>query len=243
MIEPSRIPAQRPARRAPRQRRDRARTLARNASLARRHRSVHDGLMFNDDHRYWQDHFDSRRIADRIDELLVSDTIDAHAKAFIESRDMFFLATCDADGPPAVLVQGRRPRLRARRRRPHARVPRVRRQRHVPVARQHPRQAHVGMLFIDFEQPNRLARQRRRDRRRRRSAPRRVRRARRSSCACGRRRCSRTAVGTSTRCSWSSGPPFVPQAAGRAADPGLEAHDVGAGVPAGSRPRPRRPIG
>ena len=41
--------------------------------------------MFNDDHRYWQDHFDSRRIADRIDELLVSDAIDAHAKAFIDA--------------------------------------------------------------------------------------------------------------------------------------------------------------
>ena len=42
-------------------------------------RAAMDG-MFNDDHRYWQDRFDSRRIADRIDELLVSETIDAHAK-------------------------------------------------------------------------------------------------------------------------------------------------------------------
>ena len=37
------------------------------------------------------------------------------------------------------------------------RVPGLRRKRHVPVARQHPRaRANVGMLFIDFEHPNRL---------------------------------------------------------------------------------------
>jgi uncharacterized protein len=111
---------------------------------------------FNDDHRYWQDRFDSRRIADRIDEVLVSDTIDAHAKGFIESRDMFFLATCDPEGRPQCSYKGGDPGF-------------------VRVLDEHTiafpsydgngmflslgnirGQAHVGMLFVDFEQPNRL---------------------------------------------------------------------------------------
>ena len=49
---------------------------------------------------------------------------------------MFFLATADERGPAAVLVQGRRSGLRARRRRAHHRLPELRRQRHVPVDRQ-----------------------------------------------------------------------------------------------------------
>ena len=61
---------------------------------------------FNDDHRYWQDRFDTRRVADRIDELLVSERIDENTKSFIESRDMFFLATCDTDGHPQCSYKG-----------------------------------------------------------------------------------------------------------------------------------------
>jgi predicted pyridoxine 5'-phosphate oxidase superfamily flavin-nucleotide-binding protein len=61
---------------------------------------------FNDDQRYWQDRFDTRRVADRIDELLVSERIDDNAKAFVESRDMFFLATCDVDGNPQCSYKG-----------------------------------------------------------------------------------------------------------------------------------------
>ena len=111
---------------------------------------------FNDDHRYWQDRFDTRRVADRIDELLVSEGIDDNTKAFIESRDMFFLATCDADGHPQCSYKGGAPGF-----------VRVVDERTIafPVydgngmflslgnIRAH---ANVGMLFIDFEQPNRV---------------------------------------------------------------------------------------
>jgi predicted pyridoxine 5'-phosphate oxidase superfamily flavin-nucleotide-binding protein len=111
---------------------------------------------FNDDHRYWQDRFDTRRIADRIDELLVQETIDAHAKQFIESRDMFFLATCDADGFPQCSYKGGEPGF-----------VRVVDDRTIAFPcydgngmflslgniRAH---ARVGMLFVDFEHPNRL---------------------------------------------------------------------------------------
>ena len=111
---------------------------------------------FNDDQRYWQDRFDTRRVADRIDELLVSERIDDNTKAFIESRDMFFLATCDADGNPQCSYKGGDPGFL-----------RVVDERTLvfPVydgngmflslgnIRAH---ANVGMLFIDFEQPNRV---------------------------------------------------------------------------------------
>jgi len=112
--------------------------------------------IFNDDHRYWQDRFDTRRVADRIDELLVSERIDENTKSFIESRDMFFLATCDADGHPQCSYKGGDPGF-------------VRVVDEQTIAfpvydgngmflslsniRAH---ANVGMLFIDFEQPNRV---------------------------------------------------------------------------------------
>ena len=113
-------------------------------------------MTFSEDHRFWQDKFDTRRIADRIDELLVSDTIDAHAKQFIEARDLFFLATCDADGHPQCSYKGGAPGF-------------------VQVVDEHTlafpvydgngmflslgnirAHAEVGMLFVDFEHPNRL---------------------------------------------------------------------------------------
>ena len=61
---------------------------------------------FHDGSRSLQDRFGTRRIADRIDELLVTDTIDDGDREFIEARDMFFLATCDADGHPTCSYKG-----------------------------------------------------------------------------------------------------------------------------------------
>jgi predicted pyridoxine 5'-phosphate oxidase superfamily flavin-nucleotide-binding protein len=62
--------------------------------------------MYHADSRALQDTFDTRRIADRIADVLVHDTIDAHAAAFIEARDMFFLATADAAGVPTCSYKG-----------------------------------------------------------------------------------------------------------------------------------------
>lgn len=61
---------------------------------------------FHDGSRSLQDRFDTRALADRIDELLVSDTIDQGDRAFIEARDMFFLATADAEGRPTCSYKG-----------------------------------------------------------------------------------------------------------------------------------------
>jgi predicted pyridoxine 5'-phosphate oxidase superfamily flavin-nucleotide-binding protein len=59
--------------------------------------------------RSLQDRFDTRALADRIDTLLVHDTIDAGDAAFIRDRDMFFLATADADGRPTCSYKGGEP--------------------------------------------------------------------------------------------------------------------------------------
>jgi predicted pyridoxine 5'-phosphate oxidase superfamily flavin-nucleotide-binding protein len=53
-----------------------------------------------------QDRFDTRRLADRLEQVKVSDVIDERDKAFIESLDMFFLATADADGRPNCSYKG-----------------------------------------------------------------------------------------------------------------------------------------
>lgn len=65
--------------------------------------------LYHDGNRDLQDRFDTRRIADRIDEVLVSDAISDHDRAFIESRDMFFLATADDAGLPNCSYKGGEP--------------------------------------------------------------------------------------------------------------------------------------
>src|ERR687894_1380722 len=111
---------------------------------------------FHDGHRLLEDRFDTRRLADRIDERLVDDIIDVDDKAFIESLDMFFLATADEQGRPNCSYKGGEPGF-------------------VRVLDEHTVafpsydgngmylsmgnalvNPHVGMLFIDFEGQHRL---------------------------------------------------------------------------------------
>jgi predicted pyridoxine 5'-phosphate oxidase superfamily flavin-nucleotide-binding protein len=62
--------------------------------------------IYHSGNRSFQDRFDTRRLADRIDEKLVRDTIDDDDRAFIEARDMFFLATADKHGSPQCSYKG-----------------------------------------------------------------------------------------------------------------------------------------
>jgi predicted pyridoxine 5'-phosphate oxidase superfamily flavin-nucleotide-binding protein len=116
-------------------------------------------LTYNDGARRLQDRFDTRRLADRLDERFVQrPVIEPDDRAFIEQRDMFFLATADADGRPQCSYKGGDPGF-------------------VRVLDEHtvafPNydgngmylsmgnllvNPHVGMLFIDFtaERPSRL---------------------------------------------------------------------------------------
>ncbi|MGB0094401.1 MAG: pyridoxamine 5'-phosphate oxidase family protein [Solirubrobacteraceae bacterium] len=62
---------------------------------------------YHDGSRQLQDRFDTRRLADRLDERFLSRVaIDPESRAFIERMDMFFLATADADGQPQCSYKG-----------------------------------------------------------------------------------------------------------------------------------------
>jgi predicted pyridoxine 5'-phosphate oxidase superfamily flavin-nucleotide-binding protein len=106
--------------------------------------------------RALQDHFDTRRLADRLEERIVVDYIDDEDKAFIERRDMFFLATVDPRGFPSCSYKGGDPGF-----------VRVVDERTLAFPNYDGNgmylsmgnvEAHakIGMLFIDLEQPGRL---------------------------------------------------------------------------------------
>lgn len=60
----------------------------------------HEGM------REVQDRFDTRRLADRLEEVTYHDTFWDGDRTFIETACMFFLATADADGHPDVSYKG-----------------------------------------------------------------------------------------------------------------------------------------
>jgi predicted pyridoxine 5'-phosphate oxidase superfamily flavin-nucleotide-binding protein len=111
---------------------------------------------FHEGMRAWQDRFDSRRLADRLEERLGRKRLTADDCTFIESRTMFFLATADAAGRPDCSYKGG-----------DAGFVRVTGDdelafpsydgngmfRSIGNLSTH---APVGLLFIDFEQPRRL---------------------------------------------------------------------------------------
>jgi predicted pyridoxine 5'-phosphate oxidase superfamily flavin-nucleotide-binding protein len=112
--------------------------------------------MYHAGSREFQDRFDTRRLADRIEQTLVRERVTAEDKALIERLDMFFLATVDEDGQPSCSYKGGDPGF-----------VRVVDERCLvfPVydgngmfvsAGNMARQPRIGMLFIDFEQPRRL---------------------------------------------------------------------------------------
>lgn len=62
--------------------------------------------IYTDSHRQLQDKFDTRRMADRLEEMIISDVIGEQDRPFIESRQFFFLSTVDPDGQPTVSFKG-----------------------------------------------------------------------------------------------------------------------------------------
>ena len=66
-------------------------------------------IMYHDGNRALQDQFDSRRIADRLEEKLTRRAFTNDDKAFIENAQYFFIATADADGRPDCSFKGGMP--------------------------------------------------------------------------------------------------------------------------------------
>jgi predicted pyridoxine 5'-phosphate oxidase superfamily flavin-nucleotide-binding protein len=63
-------------------------------------------IMYHDGNRALQDQFESRRIADRLEEKLTRTAFTPDDQAFIESASYFFIATSDADGRPDCSFKG-----------------------------------------------------------------------------------------------------------------------------------------
>jgi uncharacterized protein len=112
--------------------------------------------MYHDGAREMQARFDSRRIADRLEQITVHDTFSDGDREVVERAAMFFLATADADGWPDCSYKGGMPGF--------VRVVDDRTLafpsydgngmfRSLGNILVNPK---VGLLFVDFEKPNRM---------------------------------------------------------------------------------------
>jgi predicted pyridoxine 5'-phosphate oxidase superfamily flavin-nucleotide-binding protein len=112
--------------------------------------------LYHDSHRRLQREFDTERLADRLEARLFREQLSDDDRVFITRQDMFFLATADAEGRPNCSYKGGDPGF-------------------VRVVDEHTlafpnydgngmyismgnaaENAHVGLLFIDFENQRRL---------------------------------------------------------------------------------------
>jgi uncharacterized protein len=113
-------------------------------------------ILYHEGNRRLQDQFDSRRIADRLEQVTTRTAFTDDDKTFIESQSFFFLATATAEGHPTCNLKGGTPGF--------VRVV-------APDELAFPdydgngmflsignisANPNIGLLFIDFEKPKRL---------------------------------------------------------------------------------------
>jgi predicted pyridoxine 5'-phosphate oxidase superfamily flavin-nucleotide-binding protein len=65
--------------------------------------------IYNEQHRALQASFDTTRLADRVEEIVVRPEVSSDCKGFIETRDMFFLTSVDHRGYPTCSYKGGAP--------------------------------------------------------------------------------------------------------------------------------------
>ncbi len=65
--------------------------------------------IYGEQHRRLQEEFDTSKLADRVNQILVLSEITEQHQAFIESRDMFFLTSIDHRGYPTCSYKGGTP--------------------------------------------------------------------------------------------------------------------------------------
>ncbi|HZN99731.1 MAG TPA: pyridoxamine 5'-phosphate oxidase family protein [Burkholderiales bacterium] len=113
-------------------------------------------MNYHEGSRALQDRFDSRRLADRLAERMARTAFTEDDRAFIESRNLFFLATADAAGQPDCSYKGGVPGFVRVTGDSELSFPSYDGNgmfRSLGNMRLNPR---VGLLFLDFEQPRRL---------------------------------------------------------------------------------------
>src|SRR5690242_14426564 len=112
--------------------------------------------MYHEGSRQLQDQFDSRRLADRLEQVQVHTSFTDNDRVFIERAAMLFLATADAEGRPDCSYKGGMPGFVKVVDEQTVAFPdyngngMFRSLGNILVNR------HVGLLFIDFERPARL---------------------------------------------------------------------------------------
>jgi predicted pyridoxine 5'-phosphate oxidase superfamily flavin-nucleotide-binding protein len=106
--------------------------------------------------RTLQDRFDTRRLADRLDERLGRTVFTEQDKAFIESRPLFFLATADAQGRPDCSYKGGVPGFVRVVAADELEFPSYDGNGQFRSLGNINANSGVGLLFIDFESPKRL---------------------------------------------------------------------------------------
>ena len=65
-----------------------------------------ESILFHEGNRALQDRFESRKIADRLEEVTTRTAFSESDRAAIENASYFFLATADAEGRPDVSFKG-----------------------------------------------------------------------------------------------------------------------------------------
>lgn len=115
-----------------------------------------DDAMYHEGSRQLQDRFGSRRIADRLEQVTLHTAFTADDRAFIEGCAMFFLATVDAEGRPDCSYKGGMPGFVRVLDEQTLAFPdydgngMFRSMGNILV------NPHIGLLFVDFEHPNRV---------------------------------------------------------------------------------------
>ena len=112
--------------------------------------------MYHDGNRSLQDRFDSRRVADRLVEVLHRVRFTPDDREFIASQAMFFLATADADGWPDCSYKGGRPGFVRVVSDDTLAFPSYDGNGMFKSLGNVLRNPRVGMLFVDFAKPRRL---------------------------------------------------------------------------------------
>ena len=112
--------------------------------------------LYGEQHRTLQDALGTRKIADRVEELVCRTEFDDDSQGFIESMDMFFLATVDQQGWPTVSYKGGDPGFVKIVDRTTLVFPSYDGNGMFLSMGNIAGQAKMGMLFISFERPHRL---------------------------------------------------------------------------------------
>jgi uncharacterized protein len=115
-----------------------------------------DIRMYHEGSRQLQDQFGSRQLADRLVERLAHVAFSPDDIAFIQSRNMFFLATADADGFPDCSYKGGVPGFVRVVGESTLAFPSYDGNGMFKSLGNVVVNPHVGLLFIDFEKPRRL---------------------------------------------------------------------------------------